>query len=69
MRLLGQLGLFQRHFGVGEIGAGILHVLVEEEPVEVARKVVVTLDVAFRPRRSVDLLEAAQGHSQAFDGA
>jgi len=36
MALLGRLGLVQRHIRLFEIGAGILHVLVEEEPVEIA---------------------------------
>ena len=46
MALLGELRLLERHVGPLEIGAGILHVLVEEEPVELARQVVVVLDVA-----------------------
>ncbi len=51
--LLGGLRLVERHVGLLEIGAGILHVLVEEEPVEVARQVVVALHVAARARVAV----------------
>jgi hypothetical protein len=44
--LLGELGLLQRHVRPREVGAGVLHVLVEEAPVEVVREVVVVGDVA-----------------------
>ena len=40
-----------------EIGAGILHVLVEEEPVELAGQIVMVLHVAPRARRRVDLMQ------------
>ena len=43
--LLGELGLVERHVGVLEVGAGILHVAVEEEPVEPLVEVVVVGDV------------------------
>ena len=46
MALLGGLRLVERHVRLLEIGAGILHVLVEEEPVEVTRQIIVTLHVA-----------------------
>ena len=42
-RFLASLRLFERHVGPLEIGAGILHVLVEEEPVELAGEIVVAL--------------------------
>lgn len=48
VRLLRRLGRFQRHFGIGEVGAAILEILVEEEPVEVFRQVIVMRDVAAR---------------------
>ena len=44
--LLGGLRFFERHVGPLEIGAGILHVGVEEELVEFAGQIVVALDVA-----------------------
>ena len=43
--LLGELGLVERHAGVFEEGAGILHVAVEKEPVEPFVEVVVMGDV------------------------
>ena len=46
--LLGELGLVERHVGVLEEGAGILHVAVEEEPVEPLVEVVVVGDVGAR---------------------
>ena len=46
--LLGELGLVERHVGVLEVGAGILHVAVEEEPVEPFVEVVVVRDVGAR---------------------
>jgi hypothetical protein len=68
MALLGHLRLFQRHIRALEIGAGILHVGVEEELVEFARQIVVALDVAPGARGRVDLLEPAESMAQAFDG-
>ena len=47
--LLGELGLVERHAGALEEGAGILHVAVEEEPVEPLVEVVVVGDVARAP--------------------
>ena len=49
--LLGELRLLERHVRALEIGAGILHVLVEEEPVELAGQIVVVLHVAPGARR------------------
>ena len=46
--LLGELGLVERHVGALEEGAGILHVAVEEEPVEPLVEVVVVGDVGAR---------------------
>ena len=43
--LLGELGLVERHVGALEEGAGVLHVAVEEEPVEPLVEVVVVRDV------------------------
>ena len=66
--LLGELRLFERHVGALEIGAGILHVFVEEEPIELARQVVVMLDVALGARRRVDLVQPAERVAQPLDG-
>ena len=46
--LLGELGLVERHVGALEVGAGVLHVAVEEEPVEPLVEVVVVRDVGAR---------------------
>ena len=46
--LLGELGLVERHVGPLEVGAGILHVAVEEEAVEPLVEVVVVGDVGAR---------------------
>jgi len=69
MPLLGELCFLERHVGPLEIGAGILHVLVKEEFVELARKVVVTLDIAARTGRRVELVHPAERVAQAFGGA
>ena len=46
--LLGELRLVEGHVGPLEVGAGILHVAVEEEPVETFVEVVVMGDVGAR---------------------
>ena len=51
---LGLLSLLQRYALGGEVGAGVLHVLVEEAAVEIGRVVVVVVDVAPRPAGQVD---------------
>ena len=68
MALLGGLRLLQRHVGPLEIGAGILHVVVEEELVEFAGEIVVALHVAFGADCGVHLMQAAEGVAHAFDG-
>ena len=50
---------------VEEIGAGILHALVEEELVEVVAEVVVVRDVLLRLADRVGLLEALQGRARS----
>ena len=65
--LLGELRLLERHVRSLEIGAGILHVRVEEEPVKFAGQIVVVLHVAPGARRRVDLIQAAEGVAQAFE--
>ena len=64
MALLGGLRLLERHVGPFEIGAGILHVVVEEELVELAREIVVALDVALGAAGRVHLMQAAEGVAQ-----
>ena len=54
LRLLERVGV------VDEIGAGVLHALVEEEPVEVVAEVVVVRDVGLRLADLVRLLEALE---------
>ena len=56
--LLRRLGLFQRHVRTLEIGAGILHVGVEEPAIELVGDVVVVGDVLARGHAVVDLLDA-----------
>jgi hypothetical protein len=68
MAFLGELGLVQRKLRPLEICAGILHVLIEKEAVEVLRQVVVVGNVPLRASRRVDLLQAAEGDPEAFDG-
>ena len=46
---------------VEEIGAGILHALVEEEGIEIVAEVVVVRDVLLRLADRVRLLEALEG--------
>ena len=58
MPLLGELGLLQRHVGSHEVGAGVLHVLVEETPVELVGQIVVVGDVLARREPLVSLAHA-----------
>ena len=67
MSLLGGLRFLERHVRPFEIGAGILHVLVEEEPVEFARQIVVALHVALGAAGRVDLLQPAEGVADTLD--
>ena len=60
MGLLLGLGLFQRVVGRAEIGAGVLLVLIEKEPVEIARKIVVMRHVLLRPVDRCHLLQPAK---------
>ena len=59
MRLLVGLRLFQAVAGIGEIGAAVLQVIVEEERVERIADIVMMRDVAarfaYRIRRNSDL--------------
>jgi hypothetical protein len=57
--LLGELGLLQGHVRALEIGAGVLHVLVEEPPVELVGQVVVVGHVALRLDPVVGLAQGA----------
>ena len=66
MRALGALRRLQVHAGLGEVGAGVVHVLVEHAAEEPLVEVVVVGDVAVAARDAVPLLEQAQGrHRQA----
>src|SRR5690606_30587667 len=58
--LFRKLRLLQRHVRAFKIGAGILHVVVEEESIEVTRQIVMTLDVAPRAPLGVPLLERSR---------
>ena len=62
--LLGELRLVERHVGALEVGAGILHVAVEEEPVEPLVEVVVVRDVGAR-RLDADGAEDRRGGDAA----
>ena len=48
MRLLVNLRLFQTVRRIGEVGAAILHVGIEEEPVEIIAEIIMMRDVALR---------------------
>ncbi len=61
VHLLGLLRLLQAHTGPREIGAGVLHVLIEEPAVQVVGQVVVVADIAPRGAPVVDLAEDVQG--------
>ena len=58
MRLLVELGLLDAVRRIGEVGAAVLHVRVEEEPVEVVADVVMMDDVALRAGLPVQHLQA-----------
>ena len=68
MVLLGLLRGLEGNARIGEIGAGILHVLVQEEPVEIIRDVVMVLHVGLRAKRVVALLDAAQRDAHPVHG-
>ena len=53
MRFLVGLGLLQAVLGVGEVGAAILTVIVEEELVQLVLEVIMVGDVALRTRGAV----------------
>jgi hypothetical protein len=67
--LLGELRLFETLSGLLEIGAGVLLVGVEEEPVEPLVEIVVLRDVALRADRVVRRRKAARELTQRDDGA
>jgi hypothetical protein len=46
---------------VQEIGAGVIHFVIQKQPVEVVGKVVVVRHVGLSPAQAVALLEPAQG--------
>ena len=48
MRLLVELGLFKAVFRIGEVGAAVLFVLIEEEFVEIVLEIIMMSDVAPR---------------------
>ncbi len=57
VRLLGRLGLLQSDVRRGEVGAGILHVRIQEAGVQLVRQVVVVRHVAPRRAAIVHLLQ------------
>ena len=63
--LLGELGVVERRIRRLEVRAAVLHVGVEEEAIEPPVEIVVTGDVALRPRSRVELLEVAEKITQA----
>ena len=67
MALLGQLGLFQRLPLALEIGAGILPIRVEEEPIEPSVEIVMPGDVAPGVLAIVALMEAAQRDARVVE--
>ena len=52
MTLLQRLRLLERLGAIGKIGAGILHVGIEKEPVDFLADVVMRLHIAARPRQT-----------------
>ena len=64
MALLGQLRVVERLVRRFEIGAAILLVAVEEEPVKPAVEVVVMRDVVARARSRIELLQAPEQIAQ-----
>ncbi len=66
MRLLRGLRILKRHGGIGEIGAGILFVGIEEEVVELGREVIVMGDVAPRAACRVELAQAPHHEAHAM---
>ena len=54
---------------MGEIGAGILPVAVQEEVVQLVRQIVVVRDVGLRPRDRIVLMEAPQQRLAEAPGA
>ncbi len=63
------LRLLQRLLGMTEIGAGVEHVLVEKQAVEIVAEIVVVRDVLLRLALAVRLLPLAEAHldgSQQF---
>ena len=60
-----ELRLFQAFFVMSEIGAGILQVFVQEQPIELVGNVVVMRDVPLGSGRRIVLLEEASDLAQA----
>ena len=56
---LGQLGVFERHRGIGEIRPAIDHLAVEPQPVKVVANVVMMVDVLPAPETVLALRDAA----------
>lgn len=56
MPLLGELGIVERLIERFEIGATILPVGIQKQPIEAAVEVIMVRDIALRPARSIELL-------------
>ncbi len=69
MLLLAQLRRLQALVGIGEVGAGVLAIGVEEQIVQFARQIVVMGDVAAGTAGRVELFEAAEQPADAAEGS